>query len=654
MGPWTERLSRAQSGIELACNTVGNALVVHAAAGITPEARSLAMSLAADTDHDLVVADLPVDSPAGVWDALASALPRRRCGVRLMLARRSSELDPLAGHWLSERLGRTVVLSQGDLSRAEDGSLDVHYGADSGWMRFRPGRKPEWESRHFPRSAWDSRSPAELRQTGTGSVAEPLPAGVWIRSWGKEARLSPSRARLSRVLPCLPGTLLVVLGGRGVPQLPLEDVGRFWATLPEDDRPKVRFVQYGPVDLPRERTLGQALADLLESEVVCYNGIPVGSSDVFTLSSDGSHGWNTYGQQFSYQPRNGADAVSASPRLCGYRQPVAGLPEIAPGVYHCAPDAVLEIVQAGLWLRPPGEPEHAAAVRSVAADSATLVLRYESAGPEQADRMRCLAEEILSSLDYSTRLAVRLMSVTVSEGRSVSDPTAAATCPPAVSVPLPALGIDAERKSLRESGQSEFDLQAEADAVLTGSPEIFAGLLCSQEDILTDVIAVRLHLAGRGPDVDRGSRATEPGLRLAFRRCVAAGLIRFPSRAGRVHHADSLAVGLLRRVSGVYRMGLPRLTGFALLHRRRRRRFARLSDDRADDGTARTRESPTCGRVVFAPGTRFKVLELNKPQPGIRGRILFRELSPIGIDTETASHRASLEVERRSLGRHRT
>jgi hypothetical protein len=150
MAPVTKALSRLQSGIELANNTVGYALVMHAATGITADARSLAMSLGVDTEHDLVVADRPVDSPAGVWDSLASVLPRRRCGVRLVLARQLSELNLLAGHWLSGRLGRTVVAPQGTVSQGEDGSLFVHSGADSGWMRFRPGRKPEWESTHSP------------------------------------------------------------------------------------------------------------------------------------------------------------------------------------------------------------------------------------------------------------------------------------------------------------------------------------------------------------------------------------------------------------------------------------------------------------------------------------------------------------------------
>jgi len=721
----TQRRSRAQSGVELARQTVGNALVVHAT-GITAEARLLAMSLAVDPEYDLVVADLPTDSPAGVWESLASAFPRGRRGVRLVLARQSSELGPLAGNWLSERLGRTVVAPVGVVSQAEDGSLFVHSGPGSGWVRFRRGRKPEWESKRFPRPSWDSRAVAELRQTGSGSVAEPLPAGMWVRPHGEDAWLNPSRARLSRALPCRSETLAVVLGGRGIPELALEDVGRFWATLPEDDRSRVRFVQYGPVSLPHGGTLGQALADLLDTEVVCYSGIPVGpakASEVFTLRSDGSHGWNTYAQQFIYQPQD-----AAPPRLCGYRRPVAGLPEVAPGVYRCAPDAVLEVVQAGLWLRPPDEPAHAAAIRSAPADPAIHVLRYEATGQEQAERMRTLAEEALAHLDYSTRLTSRLIPVIVSDGELLAAPAEFAkeskgpvavaapvephvsevsaqepaevsltwlatlldtntatehlpgikedTRPPAdenaravpvkaeleapiavaqpvpapsVSSRLPEQGIDSERKLLRETWQRDFDQQADAvNAVLAGNPKLLGGSSHPVEDVLTDTIAVRLYLAGQGPDVDRGLRTAEPGPHVAFGRCVTAGLTLLPSHRGPV-----VSTVTPTPPQWEFYGQHPVLTEWGFLNLLTKPSGSEHGDvdllvwSMTGRKTALLEpvEGLVDGRVVFLPGTSFKVLELIEPKLGTRGRILLRELSPTEVDADgnAASNRASLD-----------
>jgi hypothetical protein len=759
-------------GIELACQTIGHALVVHTATGITTEAELLAASLAADPDYDLVVADLPIDSPAGVWDSLASVVPRGRTGVRLVLVRQSDSLGPLAGYWLSERLGRTVVAPKGVVSQAEDGSLFVHSGRASGWTRFRKGQEPEWESKRFPRPAWDSPAVAEFHAIGEGSGAEPLPAGMWLRAQGPEAWLDSTRARLFRALPCRSGILTVVLGGLGIPELPLEAVGRFWATLPEDDRMRVRFVPYGPVRLPKEGDLGQALADLLDEEVVCYTGMPVGrvhASEVFTVRPDGSHGWNTYAQQFLYRPGKGADIAPGPPQLCGYRKPVEDLPEVAPGVYRCAPDAVLEVVQSGLWVRSPEEPAHAAAVRCAPADPVAPLLRYEVGDRKQPDHLRELAEGVLGRLDYSTRLASRLMPAIVLDGHLVAgpieptqtetagvpEPAAAlpesrrapspesqtsetpaavgsepaevllpwlsklmytesivspqaddapgvpAAAPDAADaldtpddalealdaadtpdeaageedvqavpddvepeapivvaqpVPQPAAsgqpagpGIDTERALLRETWSGDFESQAESvRAVLAGNPKLLGGAANRVEDVLTDAVAVRLYLAGAGPDVDRGLRTAEPGPHVAFGRCVAAGLARLP-----IHRGPT--VSALTPTPGQWEFCRehPVLTEWGFLNQL-------VSPYAGQDGdvdllvwsmTGRLTtllepaEGRVDGRVVFPPATRFKVLELVEPQPGARARILLRELSPTEVkpDGTADANRSSLD-----------
>jgi hypothetical protein len=56
-------------------------------------------------------------------------------------------------------------------------------------------------------------------------------------------------------------------------------------------------------------------------------------------------------------------------------------------------------------------------------------------------------------------------------------------------------------------------------------------------------------------------------------------------------------------------------------------------------------ESIVEGRVVFPPGTCFKVLELTEGEAGARGRILLRELSPteIAADGTVDENRRSLD-----------
>src|SRR6476469_379435 len=104
-------------------HTIGNADVVFPKERLTSAARSLALALPAYPDNDVVVVDLPVDTPIAAWESVAEVLPRRRRGVRLVLGGRARETTALAGQWLSERLRRTVV--------APDGAM-VHGGTGAG------------------------------------------------------------------------------------------------------------------------------------------------------------------------------------------------------------------------------------------------------------------------------------------------------------------------------------------------------------------------------------------------------------------------------------------------------------------------------------------------------------------------------------------
>ncbi|MDI5940529.1 hypothetical protein QLR68_20790, partial [Micromonospora sp. DH15] len=90
-------------------HTVGNAVVLHAEGVISPEAQSLALSVAEDHENDVVVLDLADGMPITSWESMAGALPRRRRGIRLMTCGRQHGPAAMAGQWLSERLNRTVV-----------------------------------------------------------------------------------------------------------------------------------------------------------------------------------------------------------------------------------------------------------------------------------------------------------------------------------------------------------------------------------------------------------------------------------------------------------------------------------------------------------------------------------------------------------------
>ena len=405
--------------------------MVHAAAGVTAGARALAESLPADPEHELVVADVPAVSQIEVWKSFVAALPRGRRPVRVVPGQEPYEIAPYVWQWLADRSGRPVLAPYGRTARVAR-SLFVHSAEHSGWVWFRRGVASAWQGKRFPQPVWDTIELGQLRAAGFRGVAEPLPAGMWLRPDVGDGVLAADRTKLTRTLPCLPDAPMIVLGARNVPDLELADVAEFLRTLRPEVAATARFVRFGGVALPPGATFGQALADVLDAEVHCYAGIPAGAPDaleVLALRADGSLGWNTFAQALAYRPRS-----AGPPRVCGYRQPIAGLGEVSPGVFWYAPEVVLEVVQAGLWIRPAAHVGDTAGVRATPLDPVHGLLLYEATEPTWADRLRDVAENVLDRLDDTTRLAARLMPTT-----ALSDAALAGVTPRAVDRPTEVL-----------------------------------------------------------------------------------------------------------------------------------------------------------------------------------------------------------------------
>jgi hypothetical protein len=393
---------------------------------MTGAAKALALAVAEDTEHDLVVVDLPAGAPAAVWGSVADTLPDRRRGVRLVVGGRSRETSALAGQWLADRLGRTVIAHDGAVIPAAGGALFVHSGRDTGWVRFEPGGPPRFEAKRFPRPSWDSEITAELTPTSALGVAEPLPSGLWIRPVGAEAPQREQRARLIELSPQQPDILSIVLGSPGGPALTLDDVARIWIRLPARIRPHTRFVGYGPMTVPAGSTLGQALADLLDEEIAVYTGLPVGSAaapTMRTVRADGTLGWAPFAQELGYRP----DASAGVPALRGHRAPLPDLWQVAPTVYWYAPDAVLEVVQSGLVVRPPADGPHTLGMRAIPPGPDNLVA-FDGPNDAAVERMRGLAEDLAARLEPALRQATRVAAAAdlVGERTTVRAGTAAA------------------------------------------------------------------------------------------------------------------------------------------------------------------------------------------------------------------------------------
>ncbi|MCM4083577.1 hypothetical protein [Paractinoplanes hotanensis] len=400
---WQSRRPRRDEDGPIVRHVVGNAIVLHTPDAISAEAQSLALSVNTDEDNDVVVLDLGDGLAINSWESMATVLPRHRRGIRLMACGRNRGSAAMAGQWLSERLNRTVIAPDGDLVRGAGGALLVHSHPHSGWVRFRPGRPPTWDSKRFPTPAWDS-AVTDNRPTSANGEIEPLPGAVWIHDTRYPGQVADHRRRLVDNVPLDSDTMPVLLGCPGTPALSLDDVVRFWRDLPPELQARTRFVQYGRVRLPEGEALGQALADLFGTTVVCYTGVPVGTprqSHIRAVRPDGSLGWAPFATELRYTPRAHENTRARRPDVLSHRSPLNQAEEIGPRVYWYAPDAVVEVVEAGLWVRPVDEPGNAERVRAAALDPDGPVLIFDDSEGKRADRMRELAGDLAARLPES-------------------------------------------------------------------------------------------------------------------------------------------------------------------------------------------------------------------------------------------------------------
>ncbi|MEU8718388.1 hypothetical protein [Streptomyces sp. NPDC048663] len=193
-------------------------------------------------------------------------------------------------------------------------------------------------------------------------------------------------------------------------------------------------------------------------------------------------------------------------------------------------------------------------------------------------------------------------------------------------------GIDRERDWVRRSLGARYDTAAAfVTRLLSESPGLHGGPRSSASDALTDLAAARLYLSSATSSIDAAIRAATTGPHVPLSRCAASGLRRLPSYRG----GALLRATLSAADRGWYREGRT-FTERSFL--------SALSAVRRDlDGntdvliwslTARRTalvlpEIPD--RVVFAPGTSFKVLRI---VDGDHPAIMLREVSRSEVDEE--------------------
>ncbi|MFD3583841.1 hypothetical protein [Streptomyces sp. NPDC058683] len=388
----------------------GDALLVHRKGGLDPAALAFAGTLAPDPLHQLVVVDLPFDATAREWEAVPRALTAMPDGIRMVFSHALPPDVRRFGQAAAERLGGVVLAPDGAVRTLPEGGLFVAPEDGTGWLSYRPRHPVGYDSRRFPKPAWEYAVTDRAWHTASHAVVEPTPSGVWLRGTG-----APGGGRhwLVDRIPAGTEMLTAVVGSPGGPPVDLPDAVRVWHSVLPSARRRLRFLQLGPVALPDGvDSLGQGLADGTGEQVVFYTGLPARqhlggqTPDIEVPSHDGTAAWRPFVSEVVYFPGNGR--TPPLPALFGVRSPLTGVPDTTGGTYAYGPETVLEVVQSGLWLRPPAEPDNSDRVRRVAAAPGRALLLYDRATPESGERLRGLAEDMLRQLDPTLREAFRV------------------------------------------------------------------------------------------------------------------------------------------------------------------------------------------------------------------------------------------------------
>jgi hypothetical protein len=256
-----------------------------------------------------------------------------------------------------------------------------------------------------------------LTPLGPGVVAEPLPAGVWIRAAQESQASAKYRSWLYYNVASRLDLFRVVIGYPGAPSVPIGQVAEFCRLIPAALWPEVRFARFGPVTRPDGEAVafGQALADLVDQTTIVGTGVrimwadPGGGSREGAMLPDGAMTWMPFAMDYGYTPRSLTEGIPVDPVAVDAIAPITGLAETRAGVFPLGDDTVLEVVQSGLWLRPGRTPAGAAAIRAAVADPQNANLIYDTSTKPSSARMARLAVEVLQRIGDGTRAAIRLL-----------------------------------------------------------------------------------------------------------------------------------------------------------------------------------------------------------------------------------------------------
>lgn len=303
---------------------------------------------------------------------------------------------------LSEALNVEVVAPDGELVMLPGGEL-FSAGQQTGWVGFRPGRSKLHDGPSYPVPEWQDGLSTSLRTRPIDPriSVTPIPAGIWVRTAGQPAR---PHSDIGFRVPLSRNRLAVVVGAPGEPLPAAEALAAFVGGLPAQLRETFGLIGYGP-ETVSVRPFAQQLAELIGQPVHGCHAVPQylpeGGQTWLVPDDSGRPSWLPFVLESTYQP-----GVPPIPR--NWLPPVSGLTEAGTGTFWLQDGWLVDVLPAGLLVRPVRVPVDPVASRlPISPDAVNIVI--SSAGGPPPQRVLTAVERLAGELPAAARERLRLI-----------------------------------------------------------------------------------------------------------------------------------------------------------------------------------------------------------------------------------------------------
>ena len=334
---------------------LGAGAVVHSGDEPSPGAAALVVSPHGSTECAVVISSHTVKlQPAMVEElaeVLANGLPRGFTAMRFVAwdGACATNERPAAAHMIAMRLGIDVIAAAGPLLGVPGGSLFAPIGRGEhrpgGFWRFRTGAQPARVGWRFPAPHWEQ-DLGEVPELPGDLVLDQIPAGLWLHR-----RRVGSVTDLAYSVPTDHANPAMILSHPSEEPLHRDELVQAVSAIPALAADRCVFTPYGQRPL-LDGPVGPVVADLLGRAVHVRTGLPLcapaGQRAVVTIDQKGLPRWRTFARELWHAPRNGA------PRPVDWVNPCPDVLDTPAGAatFTLGSGWVLEVVQAGLWIRP--------------------------------------------------------------------------------------------------------------------------------------------------------------------------------------------------------------------------------------------------------------------------------------------------------------